>query len=101
MSKVAPPIHQAVTFPILEGDMNSSSWIQFAAAAVASPPSSVATRPTDASGVVLRAPRQLLQARATVRQTIVTENTKYTLRVANPWVADRPAGVGRPKGISL
>jgi hypothetical protein len=32
---------------------------------------------------------------------IVTETTNYALRAANPWVTDRPAGVGRLQGVSL
>jgi hypothetical protein len=32
---------------------------------------------------------------------IVTENSNYAISAANPWVADRLAGVDRPQGGSL
>jgi hypothetical protein len=32
------------------------------------------------------------------RSVVVTENTKYALKVANPWAADRPAKGWPPEG---
>jgi hypothetical protein len=56
-------------------------------------------RPQEGSAGVGAGGRRL-QASAAVRQTmsIVTENTKYGLRMANPRAADRPAGGWSPEG---